>query len=62
MEYTDGCLRLPEEPGIGVEIDMEKVNKYSAYYDKNVKGKEFEVASMPKPEYILMSFRRYFGV
>ncbi|MEZ3435275.1 MAG: hypothetical protein K1W34_11745 [Lachnospiraceae bacterium] len=29
FEYEDGCLLLPEGPGLGVEIDMDKIRKYS---------------------------------
>lgn len=33
-QLRDGCLSLPEDPGIGIEIDQEKVEKYSKYYRK----------------------------
>lgn len=60
MEFREGCLELPEGPGIGVELDMDKVAKYAAYYERNVKGKEF-VRPALTPQYMLMSFRRFFG-
>ena len=27
--YDDGCLIVPDRPGLGVEVDMEKIGKYS---------------------------------
>lgn len=27
--YEDGCLVVPDEPGLGIEVDMEKVKKYT---------------------------------
>ena len=29
FQYDDGCLLVPDEPGLGVEIDREKLKKYS---------------------------------
>ena len=26
--YTDGCLELPEGPGLGVQLDLDKIKKY----------------------------------
>ena len=28
FEYSDGCLRVPDKPGLGIELDPEKVEKY----------------------------------
>ena len=32
LPYKNGCLSVPEKPGIGVELDMERVNKYADIY------------------------------
>ena len=29
FQYDDGCLLVPDGPGLGVEIDREKLKKYS---------------------------------
>ena len=28
FEYSDGCLKVPDRPGLGVELDPEKIEKY----------------------------------
>jgi glucarate dehydratase len=28
MPYEDGCIRVPTGPGLGVELDEEKMEKY----------------------------------
>lgn len=32
MQYHDGCISLPEGPGLGVELDYDKLNEYAEYY------------------------------
>lgn len=64
MKFSGECLPLPDAPGIGVELDPEKVAQYAAYYDRNVKGQEMEtggITSLSSFEYMLMGYRRYFG-
>lgn len=39
--FEDGHLPVPEKPGLGVELDHAKVEKYSRLYDHEVRGKEF---------------------
>ena len=29
LEFVDGCLEVPEKPGIGVELDPEKMSRYA---------------------------------
>lgn len=29
FDYEDGCLKVPTGPGLGIEIDIEKIKKYS---------------------------------
>jgi muconate cycloisomerase len=28
FEYADGCLKVPDKPGLGIELDPEKIEKY----------------------------------
>lgn len=32
FEFKDGCLRVPEGPGLGVDLDREKLDRYHAMY------------------------------
>ena len=32
MKYEDGCIQVPTAPGLGVELDRDKLNKYAEYY------------------------------
>lgn len=57
LEFKDGCMDLPEKPGIGVELDPQRVEKYHAAYEENVKGKE---PPSEVPLYRFMSYRNYF--
>jgi len=59
-KFKDGCLDVPDEPGIGVDLDPDKVEKYARYYDENVKGKEFSQPWL-MPQYMMMQYRRFFG-
>lgn len=34
LPYKDGCITVPEGPGLGVSLDEEKMNKYEKYYEK----------------------------
>jgi len=34
MKYEDGSLRVPEGPGLGVELDEEKMRRYELYYEE----------------------------
>lgn len=29
FDYEDGCLVVPDGPGLGIQVDMEKIRKYS---------------------------------
>ena len=60
LTFNNGCLDLPEGPGIGVEIEREKMDTYARYYQVHIKGKEFSQPWL-KPEYMMMQYRRYFG-
>lgn len=32
MKYKDGCIQVPTGPGLGVELDRNKLNHYAEYY------------------------------
>ncbi|HBS73143.1 MAG TPA: glucarate dehydratase [Microbacterium sp.] len=34
MPYIDGAIRVPTGPGLGVELDPEKMDKYERHYEK----------------------------
>lgn len=35
MQYAGGAIRLPEGPGLGVELDRDKLQKYAALYKES---------------------------
>ena len=41
LPYKDGCLSVPDQPGIGVELDMERVGTYAELYAKEARGFAF---------------------
>jgi len=57
LEFKDGCMDLPEKPGIGVELDPQRMEKYHAAYEEKVKGKE---PPREVPLYRFMSYRNFF--
>jgi L-alanine-DL-glutamate epimerase-like enolase superfamily enzyme len=61
LRFENGCLDLPERPGIGVDLDPEKVGAYARYYQEQIKGKEFSQPWLT-PQYSLMQYRRFFGL
>jgi glucarate dehydratase len=34
MRYENGCIRVPTGPGLGVELDEDKMAKYERYYEE----------------------------
>lgn len=34
MKYENGCIKVPEGPGLGVELDEEKMEKYERYFEE----------------------------
>lgn len=39
--YQDGCLEIPTEPGLGVELDKEKVARYAELYEQKAQDFSF---------------------
>ena len=35
FKFRDGCLELPDKPGLGVELDRDKIKNYAETYTKN---------------------------
>jgi len=40
LSFEEGSIRVPEGPGLGLELDHEKVRKYHEHYLAYVKGRE----------------------
>ena len=34
MPYVDGAIAVPEEPGLGITLDRERVERYAAYFEE----------------------------
>jgi glucarate dehydratase len=47
MIYKDGCFDVPSGPGLGVEVDWEKVKKYNRLYKSQGQVNEFYDARRP---------------
>jgi L-alanine-DL-glutamate epimerase-like enolase superfamily enzyme len=58
LRLREGRLDLPEGPGIGVELDPEKVERYGRLYDETFKGKGF--SKEDATVYQLMAYRSFF--
>ncbi len=41
LSYQDGCIAVPTGPGLGIEVDRDKVEKYADYY-KSVGGYQYD--------------------
>ncbi len=35
MQYQGGCIRVPQGPGLGIELDRDKLQQYAAYYQEH---------------------------
>ena len=35
LEFDAGCLTVPRRPGLGVELDMDRVERYARHYTDN---------------------------
>jgi L-alanine-DL-glutamate epimerase-like enolase superfamily enzyme len=44
LPYENGCLTLPDQPGIGVELDAERVGKYAELYEKEAANFAFHAS------------------
>jgi glucarate dehydratase len=50
FQYEQGHFRVPDGPGLGVEIDREKLQKYARYYQE--KGEAGEFLDYSRPDWI----------
>ena len=57
LKFKDGCMDLPEKPGIGVELDERKLEKYNVYYEEKVKGRGLKGENLIHK---LMPYRRFY--
>jgi len=44
MKFENGHLHVPKGPGLGVELDPVKVEKYSKLYEQEIRGQEFQTS------------------
>lgn len=47
FKYHDGHFAVPEGPGLGVELDWDKVEKYNRWYEKHGEANEFYDSNRP---------------
>jgi glucarate dehydratase len=58
MKYVDGEIALPKGPGLGVEVDRDKLEKYAAYY-KQVGGYSYDRDPQREGWYAIQPETRY---
>ncbi|WP_143962788.1 enolase C-terminal domain-like protein [Litoribacter populi] len=58
MKYKDGCIKVPEGPGLGVELDREKLLKYAELY-KEVGGYTYDRDPERPDWYSILPERRW---
>ena len=58
LYIENGCIELPQEPGLGVKLDQEKLAIYNEWYIKNVLEAGFE-HTLEAPLYGAMYARNY---
>ena len=46
MQIVDGCIKIPKTPGLGVEVDMDQVQKAHEVYEKNCLGARNDAIAM----------------
>lgn len=47
MTFNAGCLRLPEEPGLGVKLDCQRLQQYARYYEERGEFSAYGVGNEP---------------
>jgi glucarate dehydratase len=47
FEYRGGCFTVPGGPGLGVELDWDKVEKYNRWYKQHGETNEFYDRNRP---------------
>jgi len=58
MKYKDGAIKVPQGPGLGVELDRDKLKQYQEYY-KQVGGYPYDRDPMRKDWYSILPERRW---
>jgi len=47
MPFNGSALKVPDRPGLGVELDPERVKHYAAYYDREIAPHQPLVGNTP---------------
>jgi len=50
FKYRDGCMHVPQGPGLGVELDEDKIEKYHRHYKHQ--GSVNEFLDPHRPEWV----------
>ena len=58
MKYHNGCIQVPTAPGLGVELDRDKLNKYAEYY-KEAGGYPYDRDPQRPDWYSILPERRW---
>ncbi|MCY3981296.1 MAG: mandelate racemase, partial [Alphaproteobacteria bacterium] len=58
LQYKNGCIAVPKAPGLGVEIDRDKLTQYAEYY-KEVGGYAYDRDPARPGWYSVFPERRY---
>jgi glucarate dehydratase len=58
LAYADGCIRLPTGPGLGVEIDRDKLAQYAEHF-REVGGYAYDRDPARPDWYSVFPERRY---
>lgn len=58
MKYVNGCIKVPTAPGLGVELDRDKLKQYAEYY-KEVGGYTYDRDPQRPEWYSVLPERRW---
>lgn len=61
MQYRNGCIQVPTAPGLGVELDRDKLNQYAEYY-KEVGGYTYDRDPQRPEWYSVLPEKRWAGL
>ena len=46
MQIVDGCITLPDKPGLGIDVDLDQVKKANKIYMENCLGARNDAIGM----------------
>lgn len=58
MKYNNGCIKVPTAPGLGVELDRDKLHQYAEYH-KNAGGYTYDRDPQRPDWYSILPERRW---